>query len=133
MSDAASRFVEVFREFGGDALRDVWVFDRNGHQPLYLRDDIESAISDIDVSHLVDNERFGYITRDTYEALYYADYSYTIRGFDAFEQFRTFVGDTPVGVFAGFDVTDTGRNFAALNDRIQDIADDLDVEELLED
>ncbi|WP_396612387.1 hypothetical protein ACH9L7_03665 [Haloferax sp. S1W] len=133
MSNAASRFVDVFRDFGGDALRDVWVFDRTGHQPLYLRDDIEQAITDVDVSRLVDNERFGYVTRDTYEALYYADYGYTIRGFDTFEQFRTFIGDQPIGVFAGFDRDDTGRNFAALNDSIQQIADEFDIEAFLDD
>ncbi len=38
-----------------------------------------------DISQFIDNERFGYVTRDTYETLYYADYGYTVRGW-AMEQ-----------------------------------------------
>ncbi|KTG27202.1 DUF7522 family protein [Haloferax profundi] len=131
MSDATSRLVEIFQSFGGDALRDLWVFDRGGYEHLYLRDDVADAIDSVDVSRLVDNERFGYVTRDTYEALYYADYGYTVRGFDTFEQFRTFVGDKPVGVFAGFDRESGGRDFATLNDRLQEIDAEFDVSSLV--
>jgi hypothetical protein len=121
MSDAAVAFVETFRSFGGDALRDLWVFDRGGYEHLYLREDVADALEPVDVARLVDNERFGYVTRDTYEALYYADYGYTVRGFDTFEQFLTFVGDLPIGVFAGFDRGTDGRDFATLNDRVHEL------------
>ncbi|KAB1188235.1 MULTISPECIES: hypothetical protein [Haloferax] len=131
MSDATSRLVETFHTFGGDALRDLWVFDRRGCEHLYLRDDVADAIDSVDVSRLIDNERFGYVTRDTYEALYYADYGYTVRGFDSFEQFRTFLGDQPIGVLAGFDRGANGRDFAALNDSLQEIEAEFDVSSLL--
>ena len=131
MSDAPSRIVDTVRAFGGDALRDLWVFDRGGYEHLYLREDIADAIDSVDVARLIDNERFGYVTRDTYEALYYADYGYTVRGFDEFEQFRTFVGERPVGMFAGFDRGSAGRDFAALNDQLQAVAEDVDFSTLL--
>lgn len=132
MSDTLAKFVDVFRDFGGDDLRDVWIFDHHSYDHLYLRDDIAVALDSVDVSRFVDNERFGYVTRDTYEVLYYADYSYTVRGFDTFEQFRTFVGDEPIGLFAGFDRGVAGRDFATLNDRIQALADEHDVSDLLD-
>ncbi|KAB1196049.1 MULTISPECIES: hypothetical protein [Haloferax] len=130
MSDAASRIVETVRAFGGDALRDLWVFDRQGYEHLYIRADVADAIDTVDVAKFIDNERFGYVTRDTYEALYYADYGYTVRGFDTFEQFRTFVGDGPVGMFASFDRGSSGRDFATLNDRIQALSNEFDFSRL---
>ncbi|WP_416841184.1 hypothetical protein [Haloferax sp. DFSO52] len=126
MSDASSRIVEAVREFGEDSLRDLWVFDRHGYEHLYIREDVADAIDSVDVAKFIDNERFGYITRDTYEALYYADYGYTVRGFDTFEQFRTFVGERPVGMFAGFDRGSAGRDFSVLNDQLQAMAEDID-------
>ncbi|ELZ93011.1 hypothetical protein C440_11946 [Haloferax mucosum ATCC BAA-1512] len=133
MSEMLSRVIDVFRDFAEDDLRDVWVFDHEDYDNLFVRDDIAVALDSVDVSRFVDNERFGYVTRDTYEALYYADYAYTVRGFDTFEQFRTFVGDKPIGLFAGFDRGASGRDFAALNDRLQAVADEFDVSELLDD
>ncbi|WP_411963677.1 hypothetical protein [Haloferax sp. YSMS24] len=127
MSDAASRIVDTVRAFAGDALRDLWVFDRHGYEHLYLREDVADAIDSVDVAKFIDNERFGYVTRDTYEALYYAEYGYTVRGFDEFEQFRTFVGDHPVGMLAGFDRGPAGRDFATLNDQLQVVAEDVDL------
>ncbi|REA01362.1 hypothetical protein DEQ92_18645 [Haloferax sp. Atlit-6N] len=133
MSDAAARLVETFRDFGGDDLRDLWVFDHHGYEHLYLREDVSDAIGCVDISRFIDNERFGYITRDTYETLYYADYGYTVRGFDSFEQFRTFLGDRPVGILASFDRGTDGRDFAALNDRVCELNEAFDGAELFDD
>ncbi|MFC7201912.1 hypothetical protein ACFQJC_00140 [Haloferax namakaokahaiae] len=131
MSDASARLVEVFRDFGGEALRDVWVFDQRTHESHYVRDDVAAALDSVDVSRFIDNERYGYVTRHTYEALYYAEYSYTVRGFDSFEQFRTFVGPHSIGVLAGFDRSDEGRDFARLDDAVQRLGDELDFSRLL--
>ncbi|MCO8267355.1 hypothetical protein NKF06_12350 [Haloferax sp. AB510] len=133
MSDAAARLVKTFRDFGGDDLRDLWIFDHHGYEHLYLRADVSDALECLDVSRFIDNERFGYVTRDTYETLYYADYGYTVRGFDSFEQFRTFVGDRPTGVLASFDRGADGRDFAALNDRVSALNDEFAGAELFSD
>ncbi|WP_410767221.1 hypothetical protein [Haloferax sp. DFSO60] len=131
MSDASARVVDVFREFGGESLRDVWVFDQRANDSLYVRDDVSTALDSVDVSRFIDNERYGYVTRHTYEALYYADYSYTVRGFDSFVQFRTFVGPHPVGILAGFDRIGEGRDFAQLDEAVQRLGDELDLSRLL--
>ncbi|WP_210425029.1 DUF7522 family protein [Halorussus halobius] len=122
--------VEAFSSFGGDALRDVWLFDRNGHEVMYLRDDIEGKVSDVDVAKFVDNERYGYVTRDTYGDLYYADYEYTVRGFDEFELFRTFLsdGDAKLGTFASFDPTEGGYDYRALCETIRGVVADYPIE-----
>jgi hypothetical protein len=124
--DGKAALVEVFSAFDPDALRDVWLFDQRDHEALYLRDDVAQKIADIDVPRFVDNERYGYVTRDTYSDLYYADYDYTVRGFDGFEQFRTFLadGDVKVGVFASFDCRDGGYDFGALDDAASEVVAD---------
>lgn len=85
--------VDAIRRFAGDGLRDVWVFDAEQVACLYIRDDVAVAIEDHDPLRYIDNERYGYITRRTYEDLTYASYEYTVRGFDAFSAFRTFLTD----------------------------------------
>jgi hypothetical protein len=133
MDDATDTLVATFRSFGEDALRDVWLFDQWTHQKLYTRDDVEDHLDDLDVESFIDNERYGYITRDTYESLYYADYDYTVRGFSSFELFRTFFadGETRIGVIASFDCRQGGYDFSALSAELQAVLDDHAVVELV--
>lgn len=128
MNESKANLVDAVTEFGGDSLRDLWLFDQHDHESLYLRDDVADRIEDVDVDRHIDNERFGYVTRETYNQLNYAEYEFTIRGFDRYVQFRTFLADNGlrVGVFASFDRRDGGYNFAALQDRIEDVAADHD-------
>lgn len=133
MSDASDRLVATFEEYGGESLRDVWLFDQWTHQQLYARDDVSAALAALDVDAFIDNERYGYVTRDTYEALYYADYAYSVRGFDSFEQFRTFLTDeeTRVGVLASLDRRDGGYDWSALNDAVHAVVADYPVAEFV--
>lgn len=133
MSDAPDRLVATFEDFGGESLRDVWLFDQWTQQRLYVRDDVPSALADLDVDAFVDNERYGYVTRDTYEALYYAEYAYTVRGFDSFEQFRTFLvaEETRVGVLASFDRQAGGYDWGTLHESVLAVAEDYPVAEFL--
>jgi hypothetical protein len=101
MGQAEDRLRTAVRDVVGDSLRDLWVFGEHRTRALYLRDDVESALDDHDPEPYIDNERYGYITRKTYENLTYASYEYTVRGFDSFETFRTFVGE--VGVLVSYD------------------------------
>jgi hypothetical protein len=128
--DPKEALVEAFSAFGSDALRDVWLFDQRDHEALYLRDDVARKITDIDVPRFVDNERYGYVTRDTYSDLYYADYEYTVRGFDGFEQFRTFLadGEVKIGVFASLDPRDGGYDFGALDADVSAVVGDYPIE-----
>lgn len=131
MTPAKTAILEAVREFGGDALRDLWVFDTEGHEALFLRPDVAAKVEDVDVESHIDNERFGYVTRDTYNQLYYAEYAYTIRGFDRYEQYRTFVGTDGlrVGLFASFDRRPEGYNFRQLDDTIRPIIAEYDADE----
>jgi hypothetical protein len=135
MNEAKTRLLDGVREFGGDHLRDLWLFDQNGHESLYLRDDVAEKVEGVDVGRHIDNERFGYVTRETYNQLNYAEYRYTIRGFDRYEQFRTFLADNGlrVGVFASFDRRDGGYDFAGLEDRIYEAASGYDTQAFLPD
>lgn len=124
MDSGKDVLVGAFREFGGDDLRDVWLFDQTAHESLFVREDVARNLEDVDVSRYVENERYGYITRDTYGMLHYATYEYTVRGFDEYEQFRTFLqnGDEmKVGVFASFDQQDGGRDYADLQDWLDEV------------
>ena len=126
--DAKAALASVFSEFGGESLRDVWLFDRSAFEPLCLREDVSAKLETVDVARFVDNERYGFVTRDTYDQLYHASYRYTARGFDDFEQFRTFfeADGTRLGVFAGFDQRDGGYEYAALDDRVQETASEYE-------
>ncbi|MFC7045986.1 hypothetical protein ACFQH6_11680 [Halobacteriaceae archaeon GCM10025711] len=126
MNDAQAALVSTLRTFGADDLRDVWVFDRTGERALFLRDDVAAKLADVAVEPFIDNERYGFITRDTYDRLYYASYHFTVRGFDEFEQVRTFVVDEPdkIGVLASFDRRDGGHDYAELDRLIHDLADE---------
>ncbi|USZ68555.1 hypothetical protein NGM10_02160 [Halorussus salilacus] len=122
--------VETVEAFGDEALRDVWLFDETGHEAMFVRDDVAAKIGEIDVDRFVDNERYGYVTRDTYDDLYYADYEYTVRGFDGFEKFRTFLSDADrkIGVFASFDRREGGYDFGALYEELTAVVDDHPVD-----
>ena len=85
MSDATDSLLATVRAFGDDSLRDVWLFDQWTHERLFVRDDVAERLADVDVKGFVDNERYGYVTRDTYEAIWYSEYRYTVRGFESFE------------------------------------------------
>lgn len=102
----ADELLAAVRELVGTALRDVWTFDRAGQECLYVRDDVAEHLEGHDPSAFIDNERYGYITRLTYEDLTYTGYEYTVRGFTQFETFRTFLddgGETPVGILVSVD------------------------------
>jgi hypothetical protein len=122
MGKAKEVLVSPLRELGGAGLRDAWLFDETGYEALYLREDVESKVAEIEVERYIDNERYGYVTRETYESLHYTEYEFTIRGFDAFVQYRTFVetknGDR-LGVMASFD-PDVGVDFRDLTERLTD-------------
>lgn len=125
MADLTSQVVDACRYFGGERLRDIWIFDAERHASLYLRDDVAATVDDVDVSQYVDVERYGYVTRETYEDLHYADYRYTVRGFDEYDQFRTFFGegDERIGLFASFDSHVEPCDFRALTESLDDIVD----------
>lgn len=124
IDDAKQALVTAFKEFGDNALRDVWLFDQSSHEPLYLRDDIQEKLMDVDVSKHIDNERYGYVIRDTYNLLYYADYEYTVRGFTEFEQFRAFISDSndrKIGVLSSLDQTNSSYDFEELYQSVEDV------------
>lgn len=135
MADPTSQVVDVCRDFGGERLRDIWIFDAERHTSVYLREDIAATISDVDVAQYVDVERYGYVTRDTYEELHYTDYRYTVRGFDEYDQFRTFFGEGSdrVGLFASFDCHDEPCDFRALTEALDDLVDPEALAAALED
>jgi len=125
MVDMTSQVVDACRYFDGERLRDIWIFDGEQHASLYLRDDVAATIDDVDVGQYVDAERYGYVTRDTYEDLHYADYRYTVRGFDEYDQFRTFFGegDERIGLFASFDSQVEPCDFRGLTESLDDIVE----------
>ncbi|WP_435153043.1 DUF7522 family protein [Haladaptatus sp. DFWS20] len=128
-SEAKEALVSAFAEFGGENLRDIWLFGQSDYEMLYLRDDVSDKLEEINVSKFVDNERFGFVTRDTYDQLYYASYQYTVRGFDDFEQFRMFFADDErnVGMFTSLDLQPGGHDYESLFRHVTDIASGYDV------
>ena len=128
--DGKEALVDAFQSFGNAALRDVWLFDQSSHEAMYVREDVERKIADVDVATFVDNERYGYVTRDTYAALHYTSYEYTVRGFEGYEQFRTFLSNDPekIGVFASFDRRDGGYAFGTLYEELVAVVADQPVE-----
>lgn len=128
MSDATESLVASLRE-SSEGLRDAWLFDESGYESLYLREDVRERIEDVRVERYIDNERYGYVTRETYESLHYTEYTYTVRGFADFVQYRTFLTTADrdrVGVMASFD-TDAEPDYRALTDRLTDAAASLSV------
>jgi len=121
MNEAKDRVVSTLEAFGGDSLRDAWLFDDATRESLFLRPDVEDAIEPVDVEKYIDIERYGYVTRETYEDLHYTSYGYTVRGFSAYDQFRTFLedGGVRIGLLASFDRVEGGHDWAALDDRLQ--------------
>jgi hypothetical protein len=119
MTDASGSFLGLFEGFAGDALRDVWVFDEDGQECLYIRDDVSTRLDGHDPERYIDNERYGFITRRTYDDLTYASYQYTVRGFDEFTTFRTFLGG--FGVLASVD-RGPDHDFGELFDRLCETA-----------
>jgi len=127
--DAKSALVEAVEDAVGDRLRDVWVLDQRTQEPLFLREDVAQRISDVDVEKYLDNERYGFVTRETYNLLHYSEFRYTHRGFDTWELFRTFVddGNQQVGVVVGVDADGTNYDFGALTDDVRAVADEYGV------
>ncbi|WP_430505570.1 DUF7522 family protein [Haloparvum sp. PAK95] len=125
MADPTSQVVDACRYFGGERLRDIWIFDGERHASLFLRDDVAATIDDVDVSQYVDVERYGYVTRESYEDLHYAEYWYTVRGFDEYDQYRTFFGEGTdrVGLFASFDSHVEPCDFRALTESLEGVVD----------
>ncbi|AHG03969.1 hypothetical protein HALDL1_10420 [Halobacterium sp. DL1] len=123
-NEAKSALVSTLQAELGENLRDVWVLDERTQESLYLRADVAERVSDIDVEKFLDNERYGFVTRQTYNLLHYSDFRYTHRGFDTWELFRTFVGDeTQVGVVVGVDSDGTNYDFGALTDAIWELGE----------
>jgi len=129
VSDGKAALVDAIRDAIGDRLRDIWVLDQRSQEPLFLRDDVAERISDVDVEKYLDNERYGFVTRETYNLLHYSEFRYTHRGFDTWELFRTFVddGDQQVGVVVGVDADGTNYDFGALTDEVHAVADGFGV------
>lgn len=117
MTGGCESFLDLFEAFAGDTLRDVWVFDEDGEECLLLRDDVAQRLDGHDPERYIDNERYGFITRSTYDDLTYASYQYTVRGFDEFTTFRTFLGE--FGVLASVD-RGPDHDFSQLFDRLCD-------------
>lgn len=128
-SKAIEALVSAFAEFGGENLRDIWLFDQSDNEMLYLRDDVAEKLEEINVSKFVDNKRFGIVTRDTYDQLYYSSYQHTVRGFDDFEQFWMFFADDErnVGMFGSLDLQPGGHDYESLFQHVTDIASGYDV------
>lgn len=113
--------VAVARDFDASALRTCWAFGPDAYERHYVRADVpESAV---DVAGLIDNERYGFVTRDIYDTLHPASYRYTVRGFDGIEFFRCFFDDSRVGVLCSFD-HDGARDYARLDERLRAFAGD---------
>jgi len=129
LGDAKATLVDLIEGFGSGDLRDVWVLDERTEEALYVRDDVSENIADVDVERYMDNERYGFVTRETYNQLHYSEFAYTLRGFDSWELFRTFLVDegTKVGVLCSFDRRPGGFDYSLLNDEIQSLTDDYDV------
>ena len=125
LGEAKSALVETLNGELGDNLRDVWVLSERTQEPLYLREDVAERVSDLDVEKFLDNERYGFVTRQTYNLLHYSEFRYTHRGFDTWELFRTFVVDDPtqVGVIVGVDSDGTHYDFGALADAIRELGE----------
>ena len=126
VGDAKAALVDAAEAAIGDRLRDVWVLDQRTQEALFLREDVAERISDVDVEKHLDNERYGFVTRETYDLLHYSEFRYTHRGFDTWELFRTFVddGDQQVGVVVGVDADGTNYDFGALTDDVHAVADE---------
>lgn len=116
MSELKLKVVSLCESFAGDALRDVWTFDAETEESLFVRPDVHEQIEAVSVERFIDAERYGYITHDTYEALYYTEYEFTVRGMSEFEQYRVFVGprDDRIGLLISFDPNDDGYNYRKL-------------------
>lgn len=123
MASPREELVTALRDADGDSLRDAWLFDQQDHESVYVRDDVSERITDVDVEQYIDNERYGYITRSTYESLHYTDYEYTVRGFDEFLQYRTFLstGEDRIGLMASYDA-EADIDFRPLTARLVEIA-----------
>ncbi|NIC00659.1 hypothetical protein G9C83_13675 [Halobacterium sp. R2-5] len=123
MDDGKAALVAALRDALGERLRDVWVLDEHSQQPLFLREDVAEQIEDVEVEKHLDNERYGFVTRETYDRLHYSEFRYTHRGFDTWELFRTFLvgDDRRVGVLVGVDADGRSYDFGALTDTVQDL------------
>ncbi|MFB6069358.1 MAG: hypothetical protein ABEJ90_05485 [Halobacterium sp.] len=126
LDESKRALVSALRDRVSDDLRDVWLLDEDTQEPLYLREDVADRISDVDVEKHLDNERYGFVTRETYNLLHYSEFRYTHRGFDTWELFRTFVVEdgTKVGVVVGLDSNGHTYDFSTLTDTIHDLADE---------
>jgi hypothetical protein len=109
----------------GPALRDVHVMDEHTHESVFLRSDVRERLADVSLERYIDNERLGYLSHDTYEGLHYAEFRYTVRGFDEFTQFRTFLGDGEgrIGVLASVDAA-ASPDFDALFEAVSGVVAD---------
>lgn len=71
----AERLVRTSRATMGDAVRSVTYFTPDGHEQVYLRDDLAA---DADVAQVVDYESSGFDAHDTYGNSELGAYHYTV-------------------------------------------------------
>ena len=126
--------VAAIRDFCGDALRDIWLFDEADYEALYVREDVAEKLGSVEVDGYIDNERYGFVTRATYKQLYYTDYQYTVRGFDQFETFRTFLAEDAerkIGLLLSVDRRSSGYNYGDFHEHLLDVVDAHPIDEFV--
>lgn len=130
--DAKARLVAVAREHAPERLRDVIVFTTAGHETLYVREDVEARLDGVAIEEYLDQERFGHVVAATYEDLHYAEYAYTVRGFDTFDQFRCLLGpDRGLGLLVSYDATGDPVDWGRLAGELRDVAGSVGADRLL--
>lgn len=98
--DVATELESACRTAVGDRIRSIVYFDEEGHEQLYLRDDLE-ADSEETVVGFVENERMGFRSQAVYDKSELGDYRFTVRSFD--QGYLTRVIDGPHGAFVTTD------------------------------
>ncbi len=96
--ELGEELVSVCRTAIGDDLRSITYFTAEDHEQLYIRTDLDPGA---DTEQFVANERFGFISQDTYGNTELGEYLFTIRVFEWGYLTRTIVDDH--GIFVTTD------------------------------
>lgn len=75
----ADRLVSASRTTMGDTLRSVTYFTPEGHEQVYLRDDLAA---DADLGRFVEYESNGFDAREAYRDSELGGYEFTVRSFE---------------------------------------------------
>lgn len=94
----ADRLVRASRATMGDTLRSVTYFTPDGHEQVYLREDLAA---DADVARFVDHESNGFDSHDAFRTSELGDYNFTVHGFE--DGYVTRVTTREEGVFVTAD------------------------------